>query len=142
MEAGAGSAPKVGVGIVVVKSGRVLLGKRKGAHGAGEWAFPGGKLAYGEELADCAARELEEETGLVAESFRTIPVTTNDIFWADGVHFLTVYLECAVGGEPELREPEKCEQWGWFDWDELPEPHFAAINQLRRHGYHPAGGQA
>jgi len=28
--------PKVGVGVIVIKDGKVLLGKRKGAHGAGE----------------------------------------------------------------------------------------------------------
>lgn len=29
--------PKVGVGIIVIKDEKVLLGKRKGAHGAGDW---------------------------------------------------------------------------------------------------------
>jgi ADP-ribose pyrophosphatase YjhB (NUDIX family) len=38
--------PKVGVGVMVLKNGKVLIGKRKGAHGAGEWAWPGGHLEY------------------------------------------------------------------------------------------------
>ena len=42
----------------------VLLGKRKGSHGAGEWALPGGRVHPGEGLKECAARELEEETGM------------------------------------------------------------------------------
>ena len=34
--------PKVGVGVFVRNPrGRILLGKRKGAHGAGEWSLPG-----------------------------------------------------------------------------------------------------
>jgi 8-oxo-dGTP diphosphatase len=44
------SRPKVGVGVMVLKNGKVLIGKRKGAHGAGEWAWPGGHLEYMESL--------------------------------------------------------------------------------------------
>ncbi len=40
--------PKVGLGIMVIKDGKVLMCKRKGAHGAGEWAWPGRAFgAYG-----------------------------------------------------------------------------------------------
>ncbi|MEK6841001.1 MAG: DNA mismatch repair protein MutT, partial [Nanoarchaeota archaeon] len=33
---------KVGVGVMIFKNGKILLSKRKGSHGAGEYAFPGG----------------------------------------------------------------------------------------------------
>ena len=33
--------PRVGVGVFVFNGGKVLLGKRKGAHGAGDWAPTG-----------------------------------------------------------------------------------------------------
>ena len=56
--------PKVGVGVAVVKDGKVLLGKRKNAHGEGTWSFPGGHLEYKESWEDCAIREtLEEKIG-------------------------------------------------------------------------------
>lgn len=32
--------PKVGVGVAIIKDGKVLLGKRKNAHGEGTWSFP------------------------------------------------------------------------------------------------------
>jgi 8-oxo-dGTP diphosphatase len=33
-------------------------------------------------------------------------------------------------GEPELTEPDKCEGWEWFDWDNLPSPIFSTIPLL------------
>ena len=56
--------PKVGVGVIIIKDGKVLLGKRKNAHGEGSWSFPGGHLEFNEELFDCAKREVLEETGI------------------------------------------------------------------------------
>jgi len=35
-------------------------------------------------------------------------------------------------GEVQLMEPDKCEQWEWFEWDNLPSPLFLpTINQLK-----------
>ena len=51
--------PKVGVGVMIFKNGKVLLGKRKGSHGEGEFALPGGHLEYMEGFANCASREVQ-----------------------------------------------------------------------------------
>jgi len=56
--------PKVGVGIIVIKDNKVLLGKRKNSHGEGSWCFPGGHLEFNESLENCAKREVLEETGI------------------------------------------------------------------------------
>lgn len=40
--------PKVGVGVLIVDGNKILLGKRKNAHGDGCWAPPGGHLEFGE----------------------------------------------------------------------------------------------
>jgi len=69
--------PKVGIGVAVVKGNLVLLGKRKGAHGCGEWAFPGGHLEFCETPEECAYRELIEETGIEAHCIFPGPWTNN-----------------------------------------------------------------
>lgn len=50
--------------MILCRNNRVLLGKRRGAHGAGTWALPGGHLNPGENIAQCAIREVLEETAL------------------------------------------------------------------------------
>ncbi len=50
--------PRVGIGVMVMKDGKVLLGKRKGSHGAGEYAWPGGHMEYMESFEDVAKREV------------------------------------------------------------------------------------
>ena len=70
---GAGAGVAVGVGVLVVRDGLVLLGRRLGAHGAGTWAAPGGRLEFGEQIEACAQRELAEETGLVARQIELGP---------------------------------------------------------------------
>jgi ADP-ribose pyrophosphatase YjhB (NUDIX family) len=51
--------------LVLNHRNQALLIKRKRDPQAGWWAMPGGYLDWNETLADCAKRELKEETGLV-----------------------------------------------------------------------------
>lgn len=120
--------PRVGVGVIVVKKDKILLGKRKGSHGAGCWGFAGGYVEFGEEIEICAARELKEETGLTALSIREGPWVNNLI---DGKHCVTLFLVVdRFEGKVELLEPHKCEGWAWFDWSHLPTPLFPPILSL------------
>ncbi|KAK0549201.1 hypothetical protein OC846_001697 [Tilletia horrida] len=58
-------APRVGLAVFVLNThGHVLIGKRKGSHGAGKIALPGGHLELHESFEDCAVREVLEETGI------------------------------------------------------------------------------
>jgi len=56
--------PRVAVGAVVFREGRVLLVRRGQPPGEGSWAIPGGKVGLGETLREAAERELFEETGI------------------------------------------------------------------------------
>ncbi len=121
--------PRVGVGIVVIQNNKVLLGKRKGTHGSGEWSFAGGHLEFGETVEACAKRELAEETGLHALSLYVGP-WTNDLIEGDK-HYVTFFaFTHQFEGELMLLEPEKCEGWHWFEWDALPKPLFTPIQSL------------
>lgn len=119
----------VGVGVVVTKDGKVLLGKRKGAHGLGDWSFAGGHLEFKESVEECAKRELEEETGLKAQSLKLGP-WTEDVIENDK-HYVTLFVFINnFTGEPKRLEPHKCEGWEWFSWNELPSPLFLPIRSL------------
>tara|TARA_Y100000310_G_C20491390_1_gene719400 strand:- start:89 stop:526 length:438 start_codon:yes stop_codon:yes gene_type:complete len=127
--------PKVGVGVIVIRDGLVLLGKRKGAHGEGCWSFPGGHLEFNELLSECAKREVKEETDLDIEKIDQLTFT-NDIFNKDDKHYATLYvLARSVVGDVKLMEPEKCEEWKWFDWGNLPDPLFIPIQNLLKQGF-------
>ncbi|HVE95145.1 MAG TPA: NUDIX domain-containing protein [Acidimicrobiales bacterium] len=56
--------PQVCVGAIAVDEGRLLLIRRGHGPAAGEWSVPGGRVEFGETLAEAVVRELLEETGL------------------------------------------------------------------------------
>ena len=131
--------PQIGVGVLVVRNGLVLLGKRKSSHGDGTWAAPGGRLEFGETLEACALRELEDETGLCAKSIELGPYS-NDVFHEAQRHFLTVFVIArGASGAPRNLEPDKCEGWAWFEWEKLPIPLFKPIQTLLSIGWRPGG---
>lgn len=64
-----GERPKVIVSGLIEKDGKVLLVKEileSGEH----WIVPGGKVEFGESLADAVKREIKEETNLDVEVLR------------------------------------------------------------------------
>lgn len=132
-----GNRPKVGVGVIVIRDSKVLLGKRKNSHGEGTWNFPGGHLEFNEEVSECAKRETKEETGLEITNLQNGPYT-NDIFEDEGKHYITAFIIAhSEVGNPQVMEPEKCELWGWFNWEELPEPLFLPIKNLLKMNFTP-----
>ncbi|EHR70728.1 ADP-ribose pyrophosphatase [Burkholderiales bacterium JOSHI_001] len=129
----------IGVGVLVIHEGLVLLGKRRGSHGEGTWSAPGGRLEYGEELIECAARELREETGLTASSFELGPYS-NDIFPEAKEQYVTIFVVArGITGTPANLEPTKCEGWAWFRWGEWPSPLFKPVESLLSLGWRPGG---
>lgn len=126
--------PKIGVGVLIVREGKLLLGRRLGSHGAESWSAPGGHLEFGETPEACAQREVLEETALIVG--KTSRVTfTNDFFNEEKKHYVTLFLLAEeFSGTPERCEPEKCAGWAWFAADELPQPLFAPLATLHQQG--------
>lgn len=115
--------PKVGIGILVLRGNEVLLAKRKNAHGAGQYAFPGGHLEYLESFESCALREIAEECGVKVKNLR-FQYLANIKVYADTHYTHIGLLADWHEGEPQLLEPHKAENWGWYALESLPEPLF------------------
>ena len=115
--------PKVGVAVMILKEGKVLLGKRKGSHSEGEFAFPGGHLEYMESFEECIKREVAEECGLEIKNIR-FQCLVNLVEYAPK-HFVHIGLVADFkSGEPRVLEPDKSESWLFYDLDNLPSPLF------------------
>lgn len=129
-----------GVGVVVTRGERVLVGKRTVAHGFGTWAFPGGRPLPGESVEECAIRELSEETGLLGIAPHVVAATV-DGFSESRVAFQTTFVAVpVVHGEPEALEPHKTREWSWRRWDSLPDPLFGPVASLVASGFNPIRG--
>ncbi len=59
----------VGAAVILNAKNQILIAQRKAEGGmlAGLWEFPGGKIAEGETMPQCIARELKEEMGITIE---------------------------------------------------------------------------
>ncbi len=126
---------RVGVGVLIVRDDKVLFGLRQGSHGAGTWAPPGGHLEFMESLHNCAVREVAEETGLAVTDSRSVAFT-NNMFELENKHYITIFVLATVAeGEPQIIEPEKCLEWRWCDWHDLPRPLFVTIENLLKQGF-------
>jgi 8-oxo-dGTP diphosphatase len=128
------SVPRVGVGVVVTKGDQVLVGKRAGTHGAGQWGLPGGYLELFESFEECARREVREECGIELGDVELVTVT-NDVFGGERRHGVTIFVRAPLrAGEPRVCAPEEVERWEWHDLATLPEPRFLPLENLVRSG--------
>ncbi|KAG2372777.1 hypothetical protein C9374_013141 [Naegleria lovaniensis] len=119
------SVPRVGVSTFIIRKVNgvdcVLVGKRKGSHGAGCYQLPGGHLDYGESWEECCAREVKEETNLDISDISFI-TCTNDLFVKEQRHYVTIFLRSftsSIEQQAELLEPHKCEGWQWIPIEQL-----------------------
>ena len=118
----------VGFGVMILKSGKILLGKRHDnpvkasslLNGAGKWTMPGGKLHFGETFEQGAKREVFEETGIRLNKVDVMCVNQDII---ETAHFVTLgLLSTDFSGEPKAMEPDEITEWKWFELDKLPSP--------------------
>ncbi|MDP7181479.1 MAG: NUDIX domain-containing protein [Candidatus Woesearchaeota archaeon] len=122
----------VGFGVLLLKDGKMLLGKRhedpskasSALHGEGTWTMPGGKLHFRESFEEGAKREVLEETGIKLTSASVICVN-NDV--VHDAHFVTIGLVAEdFSGEAVVKEPDEITEWAWFPVDMPPKNLFSA----------------
>lgn len=115
-------SPRVGVGAVVIREGRVLLVRRAVPPSQGLWAIPGGGLKLGETLRQAAEREIFEETGITIRAGE--PIYIGDLVHRDEagrIRFHYVVVDFAaedLGGEVRGSDDALDARWispGEFD---------------------------
>lgn len=131
--------PRPASSAIVQRGDRFLLVRRKNPPAADMFAFPGGKAEPGENPAQTALRELEEETGIKARNpqlFATYDLETRD---DDGRltshYFLSVFVVEADGHQEVIAADDAIDP-GWFTLDEIgnlpvPQSVLECVEQLR-----------
>lgn len=121
---------RVGVGVIVLKDNKILLGKRNDENplGGGSWTCPGGKIEFGETIINAIKRETEEETGIKLNEIKLASVSGNTAY---GNHYVTLGFVCSdFKGQPKVMEPNKIKEWKWFSISDLPKPLFIPTEKL------------
>jgi len=101
--------PKLGVSTLVRDTGRVLLVRRGNAPFRDTWSLPGGHVEHGERLAEAAAREVREETGIAVTELRRIDIA--EVITGEDHYVLIVF---AANGQGEPRAASDAADARWF----------------------------
>jgi ADP-ribose pyrophosphatase YjhB (NUDIX family) len=140
------ATPKVAVGAAVTNdAGELLLIQRADS---GVWLYPTGWCDIGYSAPEVVVKEVEEETGIIAEPVRLIGVLDGLRLGTSRIPLYSLLFFCRqVGGELNPH-PLECSDAGWFTRDALPtpivgaerwaEPVFAAIDGEVRDVYYDA----
>ena len=111
--------PKVAVGVVAQRRGRLLLVRRDHEPRLGEWSFPSGYVDAGEALEEAAVRETKEETGLDVRIQRLLGAYSTA---GERVIFIA-YSGRVTGGQIDVGD--ECQDVRFFPPDSLPPLAFA-----------------
>lgn len=117
---------RVGVSAIIIDDNKILLGHRSknkkdtgGIVGRDTWSLPGGKQEYDETIIECAIRETKEECNLDIVEPKII-YASDDI--APDRHFVTITtIASNYSGVVKVMEPDKEDEWKWFDINNLPD---------------------
>ncbi|KAF1718739.1 NUDIX domain-containing protein [Pseudoxanthomonas wuyuanensis] len=113
------------VGALLVRGGRVLLGKRsQDVWLAGAWDVFGGHVETGESAEAALRRELEEELGITPRGFSLLATLDGD---QPEPWRLRLYLVTAWDGEPRNLQPREHVAIGWCSLEQA-QAHLAAAH--------------
>jgi len=131
------SFPRAAVNAIIIKSDRVLMGRRKGKviQGAETWAFPCGHVGLCETLERALKREVFEETGLRISKPQFVAFT-EDFFKKEKRHFISFFYAVKnFSGKLENKEEDRCYGWEWVPTKKLPKPLFLTVKNLIKTGF-------
>ena len=78
-----------------------------------------------ESFKACALREIAEECGIKVKNLRFCYLSNIKRYAPK--HYVHIGLVAEwKSGTPKVLEPDKCEEWNWYDPDSLPAPMFEA----------------
>lgn len=113
--------PFLAVSVAIWRDGKALLVRRARPPMAAIWSFPGGVVEAGETLAEAAAREVLEETGLEVEIVAAIDKA--EVIRRDGEgrverhYVIIVFAGRSTEGEPVAADDADAARW--FDPGEI-----------------------
>lgn len=126
---------KVGIGVMIKCNNKVLLGhrckSRKDTGGIFEpdtWTFPGREQEFNETIFECAKREVKEETNLDIDNLEVFNAS-DDIQL--NKHYVTIQIIAnEYKGNLKVMEPNKEDEWKWFDLNDLPQNLYSPTRQF------------
>jgi 8-oxo-dGTP diphosphatase len=130
---------RVGIGVFIRKGDQILLHKRLSKHANNTWACPGGHLEKFETFAEAGLRETLEEAGPdIKVTEPKVWTVVNTVFPDEDRHYACIFLICDwISGEAKVMEPDKCEEWKWFECYDLPSPLIEGCRILKEQAWYP-----
>ena len=122
---------------ILRKDNKILLMRRfNTGYKDGFLTLPAGHIEKDELPKETMLRELEEETGLICDFESIIGVYAMHRISDSGRTYVDYYFEISkYNGNPEIKEPKKCDHIGWYDIEAIPEdilPHIKiALNHIK-----------
>jgi ADP-ribose pyrophosphatase YjhB (NUDIX family) len=129
----------VTVGCLVIKDGKILLGKRsEGLLEAGKWCLLGGYVNRDETTAEAGIREAREESGWLIENLQILRINDNPVRpHEDRQNVDFIYIADAI--EKVGEKDWESEEVVWYPLDALPADdqiafdHLDSINLYKRY---------
>lgn len=118
------------VHLVLIRDDRVLLLRRYNTgYEDGKYSVPAGHLDGGESVSRAMAREALEETGIVLDpaDLDVVHVMHRAAAGAGGERVDFFLTARRWSGQPEIREPDKCDELSWHPVDDLPDTVIAYV---------------
>ncbi|XP_004449894.1 oxidized purine nucleoside triphosphate hydrolase isoform X2 [Dasypus novemcinctus] len=103
--------------VLVLQPQRVLLGMKKRGFGAGRWNGFGGKVQEGETIEAGAKRELQEESGLAADTLHKVGRIVFEFVGEPEQMDVHIFRADSVRGTPTESEEMRPQ---WFPVDQIP----------------------